>query len=200
MVPCVSIPDSCTFEQASLAEPLSVLIHASRRANLTEGQTVLVFGAGTIGLLACALAKSRGASRIVVVDVNAARLDFARRNGFATETYTVPRSAAPSHPQQPPSTCSHCSQSVPARPPPNPQQLSAAQLQRMKDAANNILNHFQQRDGFDIVYECSGAEPCIQMSVFVSLISCFTFFHFLDQTLGQFLSDIAYGNEVGRMA
>ncbi|KAJ3550409.1 hypothetical protein NMY22_g502 [Coprinellus aureogranulatus] len=162
------LPDTCTFEQASLAEPLSVLIHASRRADLKAGQSVLVFGAGTIGLLACALAKARGASRVVVVDVNSSRLEFARRNGFATETYTSPQTAS-SHPPPPSTCCSSCSQAIPANPPPSPRQISEAAIRQSQADAGNILEHFGLKGtGFDLVYECTGAEPCIQMSVFAA--------------------------------
>ena len=45
------LPDGCTYEQASLVEPLSVVLHAARRAHITAGQSVLVFGAGAVGLL-----------------------------------------------------------------------------------------------------------------------------------------------------
>src|SRR5258705_13286399 len=84
------LPDSCSFELASLAEPLSVVIHASRRCGLEAGQSVFVFGVGTIGLLACALAKHTGASRVVAVDINPARLAFAKDNGFADEIFCLP--------------------------------------------------------------------------------------------------------------
>lgn len=75
----------CSFEQAALAEPLSVLLHASRRAGFTPGTpwSFLVLGVGAIGLLACALAKSYGATRVVAIDINQALLDFARAQGFA---------------------------------------------------------------------------------------------------------------------
>ena len=81
-----------SFEQAALAEPLSVLLHAARRAELTPSSrsSVLVFGVGAIGLLACALAKSYGASRVVAIDINQTRLDFARDHGFAQDVYCLP--------------------------------------------------------------------------------------------------------------
>ncbi|KAJ2928527.1 hypothetical protein H1R20_g8539, partial [Candolleomyces eurysporus] len=162
------LPDSCSFEQASLAEPLSVLIHASRRANLAAGQTVLVFGVGTIGLLACALAKARGASKVVAVDINPSRLEFAKTHGFASQTFCLPSSSSS------PSSSHSCSHSQPqSRPQATPQQLSAEkrkeiddQMRRLKDNMSSILNEFGQKDGFDLVYECTGAEMAIQMSVF----------------------------------
>lgn len=137
------LPDSCTFEQAALAEPLSVLIHATRRANLTAGQTVLVFGVGAIGLLACAVAKSMGASRIVAIDINQPRLDFAKDNGFASQVFCLPMA--------------------------DKAKTSDEQLRRAKETAQLALSTFEAKDGFDIVFECTGAEPAIQTSVHAAI-------------------------------
>ena len=76
---------------AALAEPLSVLIHASRRAQFASGQTALVFGVGAIGLLAAALASAQGASKVVAIDINETRLAFAKENGFVSETFCLPK-------------------------------------------------------------------------------------------------------------
>lgn len=65
------LPDSCSYEQASLVEPLSVVLHASRRAGIRAGHSVLVFGAGAVGLLACAVAAAHGATQMVIVDMYA---------------------------------------------------------------------------------------------------------------------------------
>ena len=40
------LPDSMSFEEGALLEPLSVAVHACRRAGITMGDTVLVCGAG----------------------------------------------------------------------------------------------------------------------------------------------------------
>ena len=136
------MPDNCSFEQAALAEPLSVILHASRRAALSAGQTVLVFGVGTIGLLACAVAKSQGASHVVAIDINQSRLDFAKANGFASQVFTVP--------------------------PVDKGKTTEDQLRRAKENIQAALMKFGEPEGFDLVFECTGAEPCIQMSILVS--------------------------------
>ena len=149
-----SLPDNCTFDHAALAEPLSVLIHAARRAGLsssTPGQSVLVFGVGAIGLLACALAKSYGASHVVAIDINKQRLDFAKEQGFAQETYCLPLTEKA--------------------------KTADDQLRRAKDTISAALTHFDMADGFDVVFECTGAEPCIQMSIHVSTFSLLPSFH-----------------------
>jgi L-iditol 2-dehydrogenase len=137
-----SLPDNCSFEQAALAEPLSVILHASKRAELSAGQTVLVFGVGAIGLLVCAFAKSQGASRIVAVDINEARLNFARSNGFASQVFCVPALDNGKTPED--------------------------QLRRVQETCQVALAEFGAQDGFDVVFECTGAESCIQMAIHVS--------------------------------
>ncbi|KAF7325778.1 PKS-ER domain-containing protein [Mycena kentingensis (nom. inval.)] len=138
------LPDACTYEDGALAEPLSVLLHASRRAELSSGHSVLVFGVGAIGLLACCVAKSLGASRIVAIDINQARLDFAASNGFADETFCLPIADRASTPEE--------------------------SLRRAKDTIQAALARFKAPDGFDVVFECTGAEPCIQMSVHAAAV------------------------------
>ena len=143
------LPDNCTFEQAALAEPLSVLLHAARRADLTPASraSVLVFGVGAIGLLACALAKSYGATRVVAIDINQTRLDFALEHGFASAVHCLPAPA-------------------PASSGGDKAKLSTEdQLRRAKENITAALAQFEQPDGFDVVFECTGAEACIQMSI-----------------------------------
>ena len=41
------------------------------------------------------------------------------------------------------------------------------QLVRAKESGERILEAFQQNDGFDCIFECTGAEPCIQMAIHV---------------------------------
>ncbi|TFK21614.1 NADP(H)-dependent ketose reductase [Coprinopsis marcescibilis] len=139
------LPDACTFEHAALAEPLSVLIHATRRARFEPGHTALVYGVGTIGLLACALAKAKGAKRVVAVDINPSRLEFALQNGFASHV--------------------HCLERTTDDEPATLQEKENQLMQRAKDGAQKLLSVFNAQQGFDVVYECTGAQPCIQMSI-----------------------------------
>ncbi|MFS6530450.1 NAD(P)-dependent alcohol dehydrogenase [Microbacterium aurugineum] len=75
------IPSAMTDEQAALAEPVSVAIHAARRAGVTAGARVLITGAGPIGVLTAQVAKSFGAVEVVISDPIAKRRDFARARG-----------------------------------------------------------------------------------------------------------------------
>jgi len=62
-------------------EPLSVGVHACNRAGVTVGKTVLVCGAGPIGLVSLMCARAYGASRVVVTDIAENRLTMARDLG-----------------------------------------------------------------------------------------------------------------------
>ena len=65
----IPMPDHLSFERAVFAEPLAVGLHAATRAGDLHGKTVLVTGAGPIGLLALLAVKYAGATRIVVTDI-----------------------------------------------------------------------------------------------------------------------------------
>ncbi len=75
------LPDSMSFEDGTLVEPLSVGVYAARRARIVPGDNVVILGAGTIGLMALQAARVYGASRRIVVDLQPDRLEMARRLG-----------------------------------------------------------------------------------------------------------------------
>lgn len=54
------------MEEGAILEPLSVGVHACRRAGVTMGSNVLVLGAGPIGLVSLLSAKAMGASQICI--------------------------------------------------------------------------------------------------------------------------------------
>ncbi|KAF2718787.1 putative xylitol dehydrogenase [Polychaeton citri CBS 116435] len=87
---CYKLPDNVSLEEGALVEPLGVGVHIVKQAEIEPGQSVVVFGAGPVGLLCCAVARAFGAERIVAVDINAQRLEFAR--GYAaTHTWESQR-------------------------------------------------------------------------------------------------------------
>ncbi|KAK8374803.1 hypothetical protein O3P69_015526 [Scylla paramamosain] len=63
---CFKLPDHVSLEEGAILEPLSVGVHACRRAGVTMGSNVLVLGAGPIGLVSLLTAKAMGASQICV--------------------------------------------------------------------------------------------------------------------------------------
>lgn len=66
---------------AVLAEPLACVVHAFDLVASPAGASVLIYGAGTVGLLASIVARSLGAAYVAVVDVNDHRLQSARALG-----------------------------------------------------------------------------------------------------------------------
>lgn len=79
------IPDSMSYEEGALLEPLSVGIWACHRANLEAGDHVLVTGAGPVGLLAAQTARALGAASVTLVDISDFRLALAEKLGFDVE-------------------------------------------------------------------------------------------------------------------
>lgn len=71
------LADHLDMQQGAVIEPLSCAIHGVRRVGLEAGESVLVVGAGTMGLLMQQLLQRAGASRVVVVDRNSSRLEVA---------------------------------------------------------------------------------------------------------------------------
>lgn len=83
---CYKLPDHVSLEEGALLEPLAVAVHITRQSNLKHNDTVVVFGAGPVGLLCCAVARSLGARQVIAVDIVPSRLEFAKQFA-ATSTY-----------------------------------------------------------------------------------------------------------------
>ncbi|NVO16290.1 MAG: alcohol dehydrogenase catalytic domain-containing protein [Rhodoplanes sp.] len=75
------IGDNVPFEIGSMMEPLAVACRAVNLAGDLAGKTVVVVGAGTIGLFITVLAKAKGPARLIVSDLSDSRLAVARRMG-----------------------------------------------------------------------------------------------------------------------
>jgi len=75
------LPDSFSFPQAAMLEAVSVALHGVAVAEMKGGETVLVIGAGMIGLLLLQAARAAGASRVFICDVDATRLALAEKLG-----------------------------------------------------------------------------------------------------------------------
>ena len=84
------IPDTMSYEEGALLEPLSVGIWACKRAGLEPGDDVLVSGAGPVGVLAAQTARALGAGSVTLVDISDFRLQLARDLGFEVERSDAP--------------------------------------------------------------------------------------------------------------
>lgn len=143
---CHKLPAGVSLELGALAEPLSVALHASDRAALPEGSsTVLVFGAGAVGLLCAAVSKAvTKAKTVVIADIQEERVKFAVENGFADAAVVVPMK--------------------------RPQTIEE-KLEFAREVAELVKT--AQVDGREVgevtgTYECTGMESCMQTSIYVS--------------------------------
>ncbi|KAG6002236.1 hypothetical protein E4U21_003296 [Claviceps maximensis] len=119
-------------------------MHARNRANPPDGATVLVFGAGAVGLLACAVSKAANAGTVIIADIQKDRVDFAVANGYADAGYVVPM----------------------ARPQTIEEKLAYAQ-----DLASQIMQvkvRGEPVGEVSVVYECTGVETCTQASIYAT--------------------------------
>ena len=135
---CYPIPENVTMEEGALVEPMAVAVQVAKVAEVKAGQTVVVFGAGPIGVLCQAVCKAYGARKVVGVDISQFRLDFAK-------TYGADGVFKPSKPE-----------------------AGAEPVEASQRMANAIKEEFDLKEGADVVLECTGAEPCIQAGVFVA--------------------------------
>ena len=73
------LEEGISFQEAALAEPLSCVYNAYQRIGIRPGDTVLVIGAGPIGIMHARVAVMAGAARVFINDLSAERLDLACR-------------------------------------------------------------------------------------------------------------------------
>lgn len=76
------LPDDLSFEAATLIEPLACCVRGINRANIQAGDSVLVLGAGSNGLMLAQLAQQRGATRVMIADPIAYRRQHALKAGI----------------------------------------------------------------------------------------------------------------------
>ncbi|KAI8261389.1 hypothetical protein K4K56_006121 [Colletotrichum sp. SAR 10_98] len=136
-----SLQISATACQSQI-EPLAVAVMAvSSVAKMKHNANVAVFGAGPVGLLTMAVAKALGARRILAVDVNEQRLDFAK-DYCATEVHAaIPKNSGEDN------------------------------MSYSKRHAFEIMKKFglgERGEGIDLVVECSGAEVCVQTGIWLA--------------------------------
>lgn len=141
------LPSHVSMESAALLEPLSVAIHATRRAAIEQGDTAIVFGAGTVGLLTAAMAKVSGATTVVIADIDHGRINYALTNGFAHKGYIVS--------------------------PRNHSDETTEKLAVAKELATDVMQIASLNDldfeGADVTFDCTGKEICMQAGLYVSL-------------------------------
>ena len=78
----LKIPDSISFEEAAMIEPLACCVRAWKKFPFQKGDSVAIFGVGATGMMHVMLAKTNGFGKIFCFDVNDFRLDFAKKFGI----------------------------------------------------------------------------------------------------------------------
>ena len=75
------LPDSMTYDEGAMIEPMAVTVHACKRVGDLEGKKIAVLGAGPIGILLCQSLKAFGAAEVMVTDISDFRLELAKQCG-----------------------------------------------------------------------------------------------------------------------
>ena len=75
------LPESISFEEGAMMEPLATSVHAVGLAKPTDGETVVVLGVGIIGLGCIQVIRATAGGRIIAVDASAKRLEMAQQLG-----------------------------------------------------------------------------------------------------------------------
>jgi len=78
------LPDSVSFAEGAMVEPLAVGMHAANKAQIRPGDVAVVMGAGPIGMLQILAALAGGCSRVIITDVQQPKLDLAATLGAVT--------------------------------------------------------------------------------------------------------------------
>lgn len=129
------------LDEAVLIEPMAVAVHSVRQVGVKAGDRVVIFGAGTVGLLCAAVAREFGASVVLSVDLSESKLEFAKkwmaRDRFLFSTVIPERTLG---------------------------------VEENAGALRDWLGSLEidgdpGLSGFDVAIEATGAESCIQMAV-----------------------------------
>ncbi|KAF2639108.1 GroES-like protein [Massarina eburnea CBS 473.64] len=142
---CHKLPENVSLDLGALLEPLGVGIQASKRAQLPAGSTVLVFGAGAVGLLVAAMARISGAGTVVIADIDIGRVSFAVENHFAHRGFTVPLKRG--------STIEENLEIA---------KETAAEIGQVTKLSGGLIGEV------DAVFECTGVPSCVQASIYAT--------------------------------
>jgi L-iditol 2-dehydrogenase len=74
----VKLPSNINFDNAALIEPIACCLRSLNKLNIKKADKIAIFGAGPTGLIHMILAKHFGVSKIVLLDINEFRLNFAK--------------------------------------------------------------------------------------------------------------------------
>lgn len=78
------LPDNVSYDEGALAEPLACCVNGNEKSQIRLGQSVLIIGAGPIGLMHVQLALVAGAREVIVSEPSSHRRHLARDLGATT--------------------------------------------------------------------------------------------------------------------
>ncbi|PVH71351.1 hypothetical protein DL98DRAFT_435334 [Cadophora sp. DSE1049] len=140
---CHLLPETISYDEGALLEPLSVAVHAVRKARLSSRSSCLILGAGAVGLLVAAVVQTVGCSDVVMADIAENRLEFAKKHGFASETSTI-LARRGSEPEE--------------------------KFQIAREVASSLLelrSKVHKSSGkYHVTFECTGVESCVQTAIY----------------------------------
>jgi D-xylulose reductase len=70
------LPDNVSFHEGALVEPVAIGMWAAKKARIAPGDTALVIGGGTIGIVTALAAESSGCSKVYIADIKKGKLEF----------------------------------------------------------------------------------------------------------------------------
>ena len=145
MLKCLFPAQNVSLEEGCMFEPLSVAVNAlAKVAEMRSNASVAIFGAGPVGLLCMAVAKALGAKRIIAIDIQQDRLDFALKYA-ATDIW---KSTAPLGKEE--------------------SKMAYARRQAEEMAKKLGIDLSQGDKAIDIVVDCTGVEVCIASGIYLA--------------------------------
>jgi D-xylulose reductase len=134
------LTDKISWTESGLIQPLAIAMQMTRQAGLKAHQHVLILGGGCIGLMLGAMAKAFGAAKVVVLEKEPHRTEFAK---------------------------TYCADQVFVNPPREKGEITSAYATRVsKHISANVCG--LQRGGFDVCIEACGAEETMQMGIMLA--------------------------------
>ena len=74
------LPENVSYHEGALVEPLAIGVWAAKKAAISPGDTALVIGGGTIGIVAALAAESSGCSKVFIADIKKGKLGFIKKH------------------------------------------------------------------------------------------------------------------------
>ena len=78
----INVPEGVKAEHAALAEPLGCVVNAAENCNIQQDDTVVVIGAGPMGIINACVAREFGAKKVILAEISETRLKQAENFGF----------------------------------------------------------------------------------------------------------------------